>query len=81
MTLKVETITGVAYWASYLVNGDATGMEDSEIALCDKWCDSIAPYYVISVEDDSERFTWSGHLYGSDCAGVTVCDYICHSVE
>ena len=81
MSIKVETFTGVAYWASYLVNGDASGMDDSEIALADKWQESIAPYYVVSIEDDSERFTWHGELYGADCSGVTVCDYICHKSE
>lgn len=31
---KFETVTGTApsYWACYLINGDADGMEDEEIA-------------------------------------------------
>lgn len=79
--IKVETYTAVAFWACYFINGDCSGMEPDEIALADKWLESIAPYYPVCIVDDSERFTWSGLLYGSDRAGVTVCDYNCHSVE
>ncbi len=81
MTIKCEEIDGVAFWASYLINDDCSGMEDSEIELANKWLESIAPYYPVSIVEDSERFTWRGELYGADCAGVTVCTYICHSVE
>ena len=77
--IKCDEATGVAYWASYLINGDASGMNDSEIALCDAWQKSIEPYYVVGIVEDSERFTWHGELYGADCAGVTVCDYIIHA--
>ncbi len=79
--IESDTFTGVAYWASYLINGDSSGMGDSEIALCDAWHDSLSPWYVVGIVDDSERFTWSGKLYGADCDGVTVCDYIVHKQE
>jgi hypothetical protein len=35
--ITTRTIAGAAYWASYLINGDASGMEDSEIRDCDAW--------------------------------------------
>ena len=78
MVIKCDTVTGLSHWASYLINDDSSGMEDSEIALCDKWAESLAPWYVVSDVEDSERFTWSAELYGADCAGATVCDYVVH---
>lgn len=79
--IKVETFTGLAHWASYFVNGDDSGMEPDEITLADKWAESIAPFVPVYIVEDSERFTWSADLYGADCSGATVCDYICHSTE
>ncbi|MEY9235376.1 hypothetical protein ABIF78_007699 [Bradyrhizobium japonicum] len=34
---KFDTVTGTApsHWASYFINGDASGMEDEEIAQAD----------------------------------------------
>jgi len=36
---QFETVTGTApsHWASYFVNGDASGMDDSEIAQADEF--------------------------------------------
>jgi hypothetical protein len=31
------TDIGYQYWASYIINGDASGLEDSDIAECDAW--------------------------------------------
>jgi len=30
-------LTAPSYWASYLINGDASGMDDDEIKACDAW--------------------------------------------
>jgi len=79
MAIKSDTLTGLAHWASYLINGDSSGMEESEIALCDAWQKSIRPYRVVSTVDDSERFTWSAQLYGANCSSATVCDYVAHA--
>ncbi|MCK1671094.1 hypothetical protein [Bradyrhizobium sp. 150] len=37
--MPLETVTGTApsYWACYFINGDASGMEDSEIAQADQF--------------------------------------------
>ena len=35
--MKTETFLLPAYWASYLINGDASGLDDDEQAACDKW--------------------------------------------
>lgn len=38
MPIRLETHTLPAYWASYLINGDCSGMEDDEIIECDEYC-------------------------------------------
>jgi hypothetical protein len=45
---KFDTITGAAYWASYLINGDASGMADRELALANHW---LASNGVVNVVD------------------------------
>ena len=39
--MNVETATAPAYWASYLINGDASGLEGDEIAACDAWIERL----------------------------------------
>ena len=55
MKTKIETVTYrlPAYWASYLINGDATGMEDAEMAAVDAFVKSVAPAYPVSCENYS----------------------------
>lgn len=85
MGIQVGEAIGAAHWASYLVNGDASGLEERERELCDKWAEGIAPAYVVDVERDAEgealepSFTWSYGLHtGDDCAGGNVLTYITH---
>jgi hypothetical protein len=80
----VETFTGAAYWASYLVNGDASGLEPNEKALADAWLARIAPYRPACTVDDEDgnpaesRFTWHYAMHtGADCQGGDVLDYVC----
>jgi len=37
--MQTETYTLPAHWASYLINGDASGLEDSEQEQVDAWRD------------------------------------------
>jgi len=79
MTIQVETFTAPAYWASALINGDTTGMEDKEIATMEAWCESIAPWEIIDVVDNCEPyFTWDYAQYESGIYGGDVLDYIAH---
>lgn len=79
MTLQVETFKGSAYWASYLINGDASGLEPREIELCDAWRARIAPFYIVSCDDES-YFSWSYGLHtGGDCRGGDLLDYTGHA--
>ena len=52
--LETVTYTAPAEWASYLINGDASGLEDNDIAECDAWLEDImAPgmYGPVDCED------------------------------
>jgi len=41
MTLTLETATAPSAWASYLINGDASGLDDGEDKLVDAWLESL----------------------------------------
>jgi hypothetical protein len=75
---EVEEITAPSHWASYLINGDDSGMEPEEVAACNEWQDKIKPWYVVSTTDEEPRFTWSYKLYGGTAAGGEVMDYVCY---
>lgn len=71
----VETFQepGLAYWASYLINGDASGLDDREIAACDAWLARIQPSEAgqhASISDCGESYTARFDGLLSD-----VCDY------
>lgn len=53
--MGIETYTLPAYWASYLVNGDASGYTDEEIAEIDTFCKGKG--CCVGCSDDSE-FSW-----------------------
>ena len=38
--MNTETYILPAYWASYLINGDASGLSNDEQAECDAWTDN-----------------------------------------
>lgn len=87
MAIEVSEEVGAAEWASYLINGDSSGLEQREIDLCDKWCEALAPAYVVSVadcEDTGEMeepwFTWSYGLHTADpeCSGGNCLTYVLH---
>lgn len=85
--LEVDDATGAAAWASYLVNGDDSGLEAGEKALADAWAARLAPWYVVDVVRDESgeaqeaRFSWSfGAITGSDCAGGELLDYVIHKL-
>lgn len=70
MALQTLTITAPSHWASYLINGDASGIEPEDVAACDAW---IAREGVgLPVSCDDAGFRWRHDAYaecplGSDC--------------
>jgi hypothetical protein len=73
--MKTETVTYSlpVYWASYLINDDASGMEDDEQADCDAFLASLPAGWScvdVSEESDFRPSNDAGTLAG-DCS-----DYI-----
>lgn len=81
--VKFITVTGAAHWASYLVNGDASGLDTRERWEADQWtkrngievCDVARD---AAGEGEESRFTWSYqvHCPDSEARGGSVVDYI-----
>jgi hypothetical protein len=77
--MTIRTITGPAYWASALVNGDYSGLTAEETVACNKWLarELQRGESIVSTVDGAEpRFTWSFRLYGGDAEGGDVLDYV-----
>lgn len=71
--MKIETYMGIApsAWASYLINGDASGLDDVERVAVDAWitryAEGDAP---IDCDDAGFRWThdaWPECPFGGDC--------------
>ena len=91
--MNIETITYKlpAYWASYLINGDASGLESvcpaqsrgqekgdeqSEQATIDAWLESEGnPHFV----DCGEQYF--SHSNDATTLGGDVCDYVAHIIR
>lgn len=77
-------VTGPACWASYFINGDASGLETGEQAKADAWMAREGLRSIVSdaTDEDGEpegpRFTWSMRLHAPElgCEGGDVLDYI-----
>jgi hypothetical protein len=57
-----QQFTGAAYWASYLVNGDSSGLSEREKHAADKWLESIAPYEPVDLERDGSGEVVDSHI-------------------
>ena len=79
--IETDIVTLPTYWASALINGDYSGLDDAEAARCEAAEDRLADdgWSVSGPADDVEpRFTWSYGLYdpAADCMGGDVIDYL-----
>jgi hypothetical protein len=63
------TATAPAHWASYLINGDPSGIEDSEAKDADAFCERVLEEYPsadrgpVSCSEDDEDFTGSSNAH------------------
>lgn len=59
-----------SWWASYLINSDASGLEDSELAEIDDFCKGLGPCVDVSEEP---YFSWhnDANAMGGDVAEFT----------
>ena len=71
----IDTITLPSHWAPFLINGDASGMTDEDMLDLDEWRRRHPRHRVLSMVEGSERFTWSGKVYGSRYHGCDVADF------
>lgn len=51
MSFDVVTYRAPSAWAPYLINGDASGMDDAEQAQCDAWIERIGLGAPVTCED------------------------------
>ena len=71
MKIKFKTIEKIPDWAlCYIINGDASGLEDEDIEMVDKFCEQFpgAIYSPITNEDgDIEPYFTSYPAFGLAC--------------
>ncbi len=92
MRVEVDTITAPSAWASALVNGDTSGLDDEDEKAMNAWESRLAArgWRVVDVArtrvEDGEyemqepRFTWSYAQYGGTARGGDVVDYVIHKI-
>jgi len=51
--MTTATYTLPAYWASCLINGDSSGMEENDMADCNAFLASIPGWHCASCSDES----------------------------
>lgn len=86
MSIEVDYVTLPAHWASALVNGDFSGMDDDETARMALEVSELARsgFCVVDVarnadgEPQGSWFSWSFASYGGGCAGGDLCEYVVH---
>lgn len=70
MARSVLTITAPSHWASYLINGDDSGLEPADIAACDAWIAREGVGLPVSCEDAGFRWRHDAYVespFGADC--------------
>lgn len=80
MTIRVDTAEGSAYWASYLINGDDSGIEPRDAALCDAWLESLGRGAMVVDCAEESHFSWSYGMICGDgsCSGGELLEYTIH---
>lgn len=74
--MTTRTVPGAAYWASYFINGDASGLEDREIKLADAWAKRELADGEDIVDVGEPYFSWSyGWHTGETVSGGDLADY------
>lgn len=73
--MKTYVIPMPAFWASYLINGDNSGITPGEQMDADAYVDKQGIASVLSCEEEEEYFSWSFDLHGGSCPGGNLLDY------
>ena len=77
--MKTTTVTAPSIWASYLVNGDSSGITEQDKVDADRYLDGVDIVDVVR-DDDGDcmdpYFTWHYELHGGNYEGGDVLDYV-----
>lgn len=87
MAHPITSIPGPSVWASYLVNGDSSGLEPGEKAKADAWLKREG-IRIVDVERDSNGecldpyFSWHADVYVPELGfrGAELLDYRCEEL-
>lgn len=72
--IETDVIAGAAYWASYLINGDASGITNEERDLADAWVERNGIRDVLDVGEQYFSSSYGFHT-GSKYSGGDLADY------
>lgn len=75
MSIRVVTYTLPVYWASYLINGDPSGLNDGEQETIDRWMRNERPGYPVDCGDES----WFAYTNDATRLGGDVTLFTFHS--
>jgi len=73
--MNFETYKLPVYWASYLINGDASGLADGEQEQIDAWCAETGVGLCVGCDDDIDEFCHRhdarDYALAGDCCNFT----------
>ena len=77
MTITVDVFPLPSHWASAVINGDYSGLDDNECALCQAELEmfGVAGWDFVDIEGEP-YFTWDYRRYGGDAEGGEVADFV-----
>ena len=85
MSIQVDEVTLPAYWASALVNGDESGMNDEESAQLTAWYADNPTLRVVDVARDADGVAFDPRFAHDICDGSQlagdILDYVVHIVN
>jgi hypothetical protein len=70
-----------SYWASYLINGDASGLDDVDHRACDIHCETQWDGWRVVDVIGEPYFSWSYHMHGGTAQGGELVEYVLHRVK
>lgn len=74
MRLESVTATAPSAWASYLINGDASGLEPAELAAADRFVEEVLGALPVDCADEGFRHFHDATAfapYSADCQTYT----------
>jgi hypothetical protein len=72
--MTFENVKGAAAWASYFINGDASGLDPAEVTQADAWLERNNVAEVVDVGEPFFSWLFGFHV-GSDCLGGELVEY------